>query len=89
MTREKKAILSGRRCASVGVKLIARNQEAVRQASTNGQMQHLDTASEEITDEFLLFAIESGLLAKWAEAFPECASVVGKKVSRCCWRVNW
>lgn len=54
-----------------GVKLIARNEEAVREALMNGQVQHLDTASEEITDEFLLFAIESGLLAKWAEAFPD------------------
>jgi len=54
-----------------GVKLIARNEDAVRQALTNGQVQHLDTASEEITDEFLLFAIDSGLLAKWAESFPD------------------
>lgn len=54
-----------------GVKLIARNEEAVRQALTKGQVQHLDTASEEITDEFLLFAIESGLLKEWAKAFPD------------------
>lgn len=54
-----------------GVKLIARNEEAVRQALTNGRVQHLDTASEEITDEFLLFAIGSGLLEEWAKAFPD------------------
>jgi hypothetical protein len=30
-----------------------------------------DTASEEITDEFLLFAIKSGLLTTWAEGFPD------------------
>ena len=38
-----------------GVKLIARNEAAVVEALTRGQVQHLDTASEEITDEFLLF----------------------------------
>jgi hypothetical protein len=31
----------------------------------------LDTASEEITDEFLLFAIKSGLLKQWANSFPD------------------
>jgi hypothetical protein len=31
----------------------------------------METASEELTDEFLLFAIESGLSRKWAEAFPD------------------
>jgi Transposase DDE domain len=54
-----------------GVKLIARNEEAVREALTDGQVQHLDTASEEITDEFLLFAIESKMLPQWAKAFPD------------------
>src|SRR5205809_4351436 len=53
------------------IKLWARNGEAVRQAIELGELVHLDTASEELTDEFLLFAIESGLLAKWAEAFPD------------------
>jgi hypothetical protein len=43
----------------------------VRQAIELGELVHLDTASEELTDDFLLFAIESGLLAKWAEAFPD------------------
>jgi hypothetical protein len=36
-----------------------------------GELVHLDTASEELTDEFLLFAIHSGLLSKWATAFPD------------------
>jgi Transposase DDE domain len=31
----------------------------------------METASEELTDEFLLFAIESGLLKTWAGAFPD------------------
>src|SRR5438034_1418013 len=53
------------------LKLWARNGEAVRQAIELGELVHLDTASEELTDEFLLFAIQSGLLAKWAEAFPD------------------
>lgn len=53
------------------IKLWARNGDAVRQAIELGELVHLDTASEELTDDFLLFAIESGLLAKWAEAFPD------------------
>lgn len=53
------------------IKLVARNGEAVRQALEGGEVLHLDTASEEITDEFLLFAIESGLLGQWAEGFPD------------------
>jgi hypothetical protein len=53
------------------IKLWARNGEAVRQAIELGDLVHLDTASEELTDEFLLFAIQSGLLTKWAEAFPD------------------
>src|SRR5512134_2414521 len=53
------------------IKLWARNGEAVRQAIELGELVHLDTASEELTDEFLLFAIHSGLLAQWAEAFPD------------------
>jgi hypothetical protein len=36
-----------------------------------GELVHLETASEELTDAFLLFALPSGLLAKWAEAFPD------------------
>ena len=53
------------------IKLWARNGEAVRQAIELGELVHLDTASEELTDEFLLFAIQSGLLEEWAEAFPD------------------
>lgn len=53
------------------IKLWARNGDAVRQAIELGELVHLDTASEELTDEFLLFAIESGLLSKWAETFPD------------------
>ena len=53
------------------IKLWARNGDAVRQAIELGELAHLDTASEELTDEFLLFALQSGLLSKWAEAFPD------------------
>ena len=53
------------------IKLWGRDGDAVRQAIELGELVHLDTASEELTDEFLLFAIESGLLAKWAAAFPD------------------
>ena len=52
------------------IKLWARNGDAVRQAIELGALIHLDTASEEVTDEFLLFAIQSGLLSKGAAAFP-------------------
>ena len=31
----------------------------------------METASEELTDAFLLFAIESGLLQTWAQTFPD------------------
>jgi hypothetical protein len=53
------------------VKLWARNGDAVRQAIALGELVHLDTASEELTDALLLFAIQSGLLSKWAKAFPD------------------
>jgi len=53
------------------IKLWARNGEAVRQAIELGELVHMETASEELTDEFLLFAIDSGLLKTWAEAFPD------------------
>jgi hypothetical protein len=52
------------------IKLWARNGAAVRQAIELGDMAHIETASEECTEEFLLFAIESGLLQRWAGAFP-------------------
>ena len=52
------------------IKLWARNGEAVRQGIELGELVHMETASEELTDAFLLFAIESGLLETWAEAFP-------------------
>ncbi len=53
------------------LRLWARDGEAVRQAIELGEIAHLETASEELTDAFLLFAIESGLLQTWAEAFPD------------------
>src|SRR5574341_1046251 len=53
------------------IKLWARNGDAVRQAIELGELVHLETASEALTDEFLLFAIQSGLLSQWAEAFPD------------------
>ena len=37
------------------------DSDAVRQAIELGDIAHIDTASAEITDEFLLFAINSGL----------------------------
>jgi hypothetical protein len=36
------------------IRFVARNGEAVRQALERGEVLHLDTASEEITDEFRL-----------------------------------
>ena len=53
------------------IKLWARNGDAVRQAVELGEVVHLETASEELTDEFLLFAIESGLLKSWVGSFPD------------------
>ena len=53
------------------IQLWARNGEAVRQAIELGEIAHMETASEELTDEFLLFAIESGLLRTWAKTFPD------------------
>jgi hypothetical protein len=53
------------------LKLWARNGEAVRQAIELGEIAHIETASEELTDEFLLFAIDSGLLKSWAGSFPD------------------
>src|SRR4029450_4106293 len=53
------------------IKLWARDGEAVRQAIELGEIAHMETASEELTDEFLLFAIESGLLQSWAQTFPD------------------
>ena len=53
------------------IKLWARNGASVRQAIELGEIAHIETASEELTDEFLLFAIESGLLKRWAGAFPD------------------
>lgn len=53
------------------ISLAAQNPDAVRAAIEMGEIIHLDTASEEITDEFLLFAITSGLLTSWAEGFPD------------------
>ena len=53
------------------IKLLARNGDAVRQGLELGEILHIDTASEELTDEFLLFAIKSRLLKAWAEEFPD------------------
>jgi hypothetical protein len=65
------------------IKLWARKGEAVRQAIELGEIAHLETASEEFTDEFLLFAIDSGLLRTWATAFPDPRSApeIGMEVS--------
>ena len=65
------------------IKLWARNGEAVRQAIELGELVHMETASEELTDEFLLFAIENWLLKTWAEAFPDprAEPEIGMKVT--------
>jgi hypothetical protein len=53
------------------IKLIAHNGDAVRDAIELGDIVHMATASEELTDEFMLFAIKSGVLRKWAQGFPD------------------
>jgi hypothetical protein len=53
------------------LRLWARDGEAVRQAIELGEIAHIETASAEGTEAFLLFAIERGLLPMWAEAFPD------------------
>src|SRR5262249_48888307 len=60
-----------RRWTMESIKLWARNGAAVRQAIELGEIAHIETASEELTDEFLLFAIDSGLLQSWAGSFPD------------------
>ena len=64
------------------IKLWARNGDAVRQAIELGEFVHLDTASAELTDKLLLFAIHSGLLSTWAKAFPDprCEPELGMEV---------
>ena len=60
------------------IELIARNGDAVRQAIELGEIVHMDTASEELTD---LFAIHSGLLKTWAGAFhPRQEAEIGMEV---------
>jgi hypothetical protein len=65
------------------IKLWARNGAAVRQAIELGEMAHLETASEECTEAFLLCAIESGLLKRWAGSFPDprCEPEMAMEVS--------
>ena len=53
------------------IELWARNGDVVREAIEFGDLVHLDTSTEELTDEFLLFAIESGLMNGWAQSFPD------------------
>ncbi len=64
------------------IKLWARNGDAVRQALELGELVHLETASAELTDAFVLCAIPSGLLSKWAETFPDPRQVaaIGREV---------
>src|SRR3982074_2636604 len=49
----------------------APKREAPRTIIALGEMAHIETASEELTDEFLLFAIDSGRLRRGAGAFPD------------------
>jgi hypothetical protein len=53
------------------IKLWAGNGAAVRQAIELGESAHIETASEEFTAEFLLLAIDSGLLQSGAGSFPD------------------
>jgi hypothetical protein len=53
------------------LQLWARDGEAVRQAIALGEIAHRETASAELTDAFLLCAIESGLWQTWAQTFPD------------------
>jgi hypothetical protein len=53
------------------IELWARNDDAVRQAIELGELVHLDPAREELTDEFLWCAIQSGRRSQWAAAFPD------------------
>ena len=64
------------------IKLWVRHGDVVRQAIELGELVHLDTASEELTDAFLRFAIPSGLLLKWAETLPDprCEPEVSREV---------
>ena len=50
--------------------LWARNGDTVHQAIALGAFVPLDTASEELADELVLFAIASSVLSQWAKAFP-------------------
>ena len=43
----------------------------VREAIELGDIVHMATASEELTDEFMLFAIKNGVLQEWAQGFPD------------------
>lgn len=52
------------------IKLWARNGEAVRQAIELGELVHLDTASEELTDEFLLCALQAVCSRSGRRRFP-------------------
>src|SRR5439155_10878893 len=76
-------ILDLGRCSMDTIKLWARHGDAVRQAIELGELVHLDTASEALTDELLLFAIASGLLQRWAKSFPDPrqAPEIGMEVS--------
>ena len=49
----------------------ARNGAAMRQALELGEIAYIEAASEELTDECLLFAIDSGLWKSWAGSFPD------------------
>ncbi len=42
------------------IKLLARDGEAARHALELGKLLHMETVSEELIDEFLIFAIKSG-----------------------------
>ena len=51
----------------VAVKGTQRPEDFEQWGRVAREIAHMETASEELTDEFLLFAIESGLLKTWAE----------------------
>src|SRR5262247_3415070 len=63
------------------IKWWARHGAAVRQAIELGEIAPIETASEELTDEFRLLAIDSGLLQSWAGSFPDprCAPEIARE----------
>jgi hypothetical protein len=67
------------------IKLWARNGEAVRQAIELGELVHMETASEELTDEFLLEGV-SDLLITYQTATPNSYRLIKSPITKSCMR---